>query len=361
MVPPAKLLRVPMALLALAISVLACDIPTDAPQWEQRWIIPGDETTVGVEELLPSRVQLTPDRSAFAVQVDPVVFQESLGSLCPACQPFDGQNAPKPPFLGDFQEVVVLPEEVEGAQVRSGRIQVVAMHDFGFDPLRPPGGGTGSITVAIRDGGPGGPILDSETVNGAQTAFGPDVTLVRTMDYSGPVSPEIWITVTINSPEGGLDPVHWVPVRIADRVQVTATSQELEATSALVDVSGESFDLIETDLDVEDLDEEVVDRIVSGAFDLEIGNPWSLGASFTLTIDGPTVPSPIAKLVTVPATPTSTVRVDFTESELRSFLGQPNVSMTGQGTVDPGSGAVTLEPDQTLTVDTRIDLVILIG
>jgi hypothetical protein len=350
-----------LPLIPLLVVASSCDIPTDSPQWEQRWIFPGDDTSLGVDELLPDDVTLTPDQSAFTVQVDPVSFEESLGNLCQACTPLDGQTAPKPPFQNDFDEIVSLPDQVVAAELRLGRVVVVAQHDLGFDPIRPPGGATGSLSMALRDGGPGGPVLDQVTVNGAETSFGPGEILTRTLEYSGPVSPEIWVTMSVDSPAGGLGAEHWVTVSLVDRIQVTATPTILEASSALVDVAGETFDLIETDLDVEDLDDELVDHVVSGAFILDIVNPWSLGASFTLTIDGPTMGPAITKLVTVPATPASTVRVEFTQSELQSFLGEPSVTMTGSGTVAPGTGPVTLEPGQTLTVDTSIDLVVLVG
>lgn len=351
----------PLFLVSLTALLSACDLPTDSPQWEQRWIVPGDETSLSVEELLPEDVQLTPDRSAFTVQVDPVDFQESLGGLCPACQPLNGQTTPKPPFQGDFNELVSLPDEVESAEVRAGQVVIVSQHDLSFDPIRPPGGATGSISISLRDGAPDGPELDGTVVNGAETSFGPGEVLSRTLSYSGPVGPELWVTVSVDSPAGGLGAQDWILIGLAQQIQVTANPQILEVTSASVVVAGQTFDLVETTLDVEDLDEELVDHVVSGAFILDIVNPWSLGASFTLTIDGPTLGAPIAKVVTVPATPTSTVRVDFSQAELRAFLGEPNLTMTGQGTVAPDAGAVNLEPAQTLTVDTRLDLVILIG
>jgi hypothetical protein len=293
--------------------------------------------------------------------VDPVVFQESLGSLCSVCQPLDGQNAPKPPFQGVFTETVSLPDEVETAEVRLGRVVVTAQHGLSFDPIRPPGGAPGVLTLSLRDGGPEGLTLAETVVNGTEQSFNPGEVLSRTLEYSGPVSSELWVVVNVDSPVGGLGVQDWVLVRLADQIQVTATPQVLEVISALVEVAGESFDLIQTSLDVEDLDEELVDRVVSGAFNLEIMNPWSLGASFTLTIDGPTMGSAITKVVTVPATAASSVRVEFTQAELQAFLGEPNISMTGQGTVAQNAPPVTLTPTQTLTVDTRLDLVILIG
>jgi len=349
-----------LALLGLA-TAMACDLPTEAPQWEQRWIVPADRTTVGVEELLPDEVLVTLDRSAFTVEVDPVSFHESLGSLCPACAPLDGLSVPKPPFQGDFHESVDLPEEVEAVQVRSGRIVVVARNGFGFDPLRPPGGSPGTVTLSLRDGGPGGVLLDSEVVDGASTSFAPGTLLTRVLEYAGPVGARLSVTAVIDSPAGGLDPGDRVLVRLADQLQVTATPQLLEVTSAVIQVAGRSFDVIETNLDVEDLDEALVERVRSGAFAMEISNPWGMGATFELTISGPTMGPPITKTVTVPAGANPTVRVDFSQGELRTFLGEPGVTLSGTGTVASGTGPVTVAPQQVLVIQTRLDLVLLMG
>jgi hypothetical protein len=169
------------------------------------------------------------------------------------------------------------------------------------------------------------------------------------------------VVTTVNSPAGGVDPGDWVLIRLQDQVSVTATPQDLEATSAVVDVVGETFQLIDTELDVEDLDEELVDHIVSGAIAMAVVNPWAIGASLTLSIDGPTMGAPVVKNVVVPAAPTSSLRVEFSQAELRSFLGEPGVTMSGSGTVAPGTGPVTITPDQLLVLDSTLDLVLLIG
>ena len=112
---------------------------------------------------------------------------------------------------------------------------------------------------------------------------------------------------------------------------------------------------------MEDLDDEIVDRVHSGAAIMEVSNPWAIGASLTLTIDGPTMAAPVVKVVAVPASPSSTVRVEFSQAELKSFLGQSGVTMSGDGTVAPEAGFVTVTPDQILLIDTELDLTIRIG
>jgi hypothetical protein len=70
---------------------------------------------------------------------------------------------------------------------------------------------------------------------------------------------------------------------------------------------------------------------------------------------------PVVLIASVPAAPVSTVEVELTQAELQAFLGEPNVVLVGQGTVDPNAGTVTLAPGQTLTIESKLDLVILIG
>lgn len=350
-----------VTLFAVAGTLVACDLPTEAPQWEQRWVIPGDDTFVGVEELLPDRVSLTSNGTGFTVAVDPVSFQESLGSLCAPCVPLGGQTVPKPAFQGTFSETVSLPEGVQSAQVREGTVRVVARNGMSFDPLRPPGGATGTATLTLRDGSPTGTVLDEVILDGADTSFGPGETLTRTLSYAGPVTSDLAVTVSVDSPAGGLQPPDWIHVSLTDELEVTATPEVLEVTSAVVTVAGRTFDLVDMALDVGDLDREVVDRVTSGAFDLEISNPWALGASVTLTISGPTLAGPIVKVVSVPAEPTSTVRVEFSESELQTFLGEPDVTLSGAGTVANDAGLVTVSPDQVLTVNARFDLILRVG
>lgn len=341
--------------------VSACDIPTGMPKLEQQWILPITETSIEVGEFLPERVGLNEDSTAFTVQVEPVVFEETLGALCPACQPLDGLTVPKPDFTGVFNEMVSLPEDVESAQVQEGMIVVEAENGFGFDPLRPPGGDPGTLRLALRDGGPTGSVLDEVLIDGTVDSFEPGATISRDLEYSGPVASDIFVTADVNSPAGGLEPGNWVPVRISDEIEVTATPEILEAASAEITVAGEVFDLGTTDLEVADISEDTVDKIQSGALMLELVNPWAVGAVLNLTINGPTMDAPVVLIAPIPASQTSSVRVEVSQAELRSFLGEPGVVMTGQGTVDLGAGTVTLAPGQIMTIDTKIDLVILVG
>jgi hypothetical protein len=66
-------------------------------------------------------------------------------------------------------------------------------------------------------------------------------------------------------------------------------------------------------------------------------------------------------IAAVPAAPVSTVEIELNVAELQAFLGEPGVVMTGQGTVAQDAGTATLAPRQIMLIDTKLDLVFLIG
>lgn len=350
-----------ISLLTVMSALGGCDIPTDAPILEQDWLVPISATSIDVGEFLPDDVDLNEDSSAFTFQVDPVLFSETLGGLCGACQGLDGLTVPKPPFEGDFHETLLLPSDVQSAEVLEGRVSVAARNLFGFDPLRPPGGEKGTVTLALHDGGPEGPVLDQIVVKGEDTSFGPGTTITRTLEYSGHVGSSLSLTVSVNSPAGGPQPGNWVTIRLNDEIRVTVTTELLEAESAEVSVKGEVFDLGVTNLNVADVSSDMVDQVKEGSFKFEIVNPWSVGGILNFTINGPTMEAPVILIGEVPPSPTSTVEVQVSEADLKAFLGEPNVTMSGQGTADQDAGTITVAPGQVMLIHTRLGLVIQVG
>lgn len=339
----------------------ACELPTESPRIEQDWTFPLTTLDVGVVELLPSGIGVNEDTTAFTVQVEGVDFEETLADLCDGCQGLDGLTVPKPAFQGMFEETFPLPDDIESAVVQEGEVEIEARNGFGFDPLRPPGGATGTVTLALRDGGPTGTILDQVVLDGTNTSFGPGTVLTRTLSYSGPIGSSLTVTVNINSPAGGAEPGNWVPIRLADRLEVDVDPGLVEASAAEVSVENRLFGIPTTDLDVEAIDKDLVDRIERGSVVLKVQNPWSVPATFNMAINGPTMPAPVNFIARVPASATSEVSVEFSTSDLKSFLGEEGVILGGQGTVDPGSGSVTLSPTQVMTVKSELAISIIIG
>jgi len=345
-----------LGLFVLAGVPASCDIPTASPRWETRWIVPAEETSISVAEILPDGVALSPDSSAFAIQVDPVSFSRSLGSLCGGCQPLNGQTVPKPAFQGSFQQSVSFPAQVVSVEVSQGTLTIQAKNGFGFDPLRPGGGNTGTLTLTVYDGDAGGPVVDRIVMDGATEAFAPGSTISKVLDLSGTLGNTLTVEVEVDSPAGDA-----TLIDTAQELTLSATPSEVLVSSADVQVANQDIQVAETALDVEDVDASIVDRVKSGAFEFDITNPWSIAASLSLVIDGPTMASPVTKSISIPASGTSTVRVEFTQADLRSFLGEPGVTLRGQGSVSATAGVVTISPTQTLVLDSRLDLVLTIG
>jgi len=159
----------------------------------------------------------------------------------------------------------------------------------------------------------------------------------------------------VNSPAGAS-----VTINTAQSLQVTATPGEILVSSATVNVAGQEVSFDPTELEVEDIEEDMADRVRSGAFELEILNPLGIPVSFTITISGDGF-SDIVKSLEVTGAASEVVRIEFTQEELKSFLGHTNVTLNGEGTV-PGSAAPsTVFPDQVITIDSKLDIVLTIG
>ena len=93
-------LAVSSAVLVLALA--GCDIPTEVPRWDTRWVIPAERTAFSVADLLPEGVTLAPGGGSFDVPLEGITLSESLAGMCPECAPLDGltrYNAPSGPIL----------------------------------------------------------------------------------------------------------------------------------------------------------------------------------------------------------------------------------------------------------------------
>lgn len=340
---------------AVVALLAGCDIPTDPPQVETRWIVPAQETSFGVAELLPGDVQLTADSSAFLVTLDPVVFSQSLGGICAACIAADGLTVPKPPFVGGFTGSVSMPAQVSYFEVIDGQVVLELFNGFNFDPIRPASGVYGTMTLDIMDSADN-EVLGTTAIDGEDTAFAPGTTLVTSVDLlAASVEGAIGVRITMDSPTG--DPV---TIDSSDLVQVTATPTDVRVARVAIDVANQVVDFDPVSLDVEDVERDLVDRIVSGAFVLDIVNPFEVAADFDLTISGPTI-STIQKSEVIGTATESTVVIEFTQAELRSFLGEPGVLLSGGAVVDAGAGTVIVEPGQSLLLTAALDVTLLLG
>lgn len=335
----------PRALFAAAAAILtltACDVPTEPPMFEPRWIIPVEETSLSVDELLPANVAVSGD--AFDVSVDPVSALETLGDLCPGCAAADGMVAPVPSFNGSFVSTQGLPADVDSAQVSGGSIDIEILNGFTFDPLD----NGGSVTISIADDLTG-EVLGELVLEDPTDDLQPNVPVFRSISVQpGSITGPIRATTTVDAPGG-----QSAFIDVSDEIQVTAIVQSLLVSSITVDVGSRSVTLDEQEVGLEDIDQEIADRIIEGSIILEIDNP------FGVSLDGTIEIGTTSKSFSITGAGASTVTLNYTGDELRSFIGQPNVFFRGSGVANGAS--VTIAPAQVMLIEATLDFTILIG
>jgi hypothetical protein len=338
------------ALLSLALA--ACDIPTDTPIVEQRWIIPAQNTSVAVSQLLPAGVTIS--GAQFAVNVPATTAGQSLGQVCPGCQALNGQTVPAPPFTTTMSSTASLPASVTGATLTSGNVTLAVTNGFSFDPTA----GGGSVTMTIRDGA-AGRVLGTATIASGSLPAGQTITRVVAASPGG-VGATISATTVIDS-RGGQQ----ATINTNQQISVTATPQSILVSAATVNVAGRSVSFSAQDLDVGDISDDVVGRIQQGAIILDITNPFNVAMTLQASIAWPEQggqPSgTLTRSVAIGSGATSTVQLAFTGEELKRFLGKEKVTLSGSGSVSGAAGAITVTPSQQVLVKARIDLTLRIG
>lgn len=337
------------------IGAAACEYPTDLPIVEQQWIAPIEDTRFGVDDLLPGDVTVSPDGSAFVVNFDPVSFSSTLGDICPACVAADGFTVPKPPFSGDIESGIDFPASVSSVTIVDGSVLIDITNGLNFDPLNPGGPASGELVIMVTDDADDD-VVASTTVDGATTTFAQGTTLNLNLPLQAvTVEGNIVATVTLTSPEG--DPV---TVDSSLPISIVATVSNARVSEVSIDVSNESVTLDPVSIDLEDIGDDIANRVVSGAFIIEVENPFGVAASVQFTIDGPTI-SPIQKSVDIGGAAMSTERVEFTGAEIQTMLGEPSLTLTGGAMVDPAAGIVTVQPGQELVFAASLDFTLQVG
>lgn len=340
-----------MLLVAGGLALSACEFPTVSPLIEQRWIVPIEETTISVDELLPEGVSVSGGN--FEVDVDELSLNESLGSLCAACAALNLTTAPKPAFNSTFTVTQELPADVELVVISSGSIAVSVTHNLGFDLIQPPGGEVGSLTIVVRNG-IGGPSIGTIVVDGTTETFASGATLNVTIDLDpATIGGTIELEVTIDSPAGGTAAIHWVPINTSNVLTATGEISSLLVSSATVNIDGQEVEFDPVEVGLDDLDSEMIARIQRGTLILDIENPFGVAVTGTIAI-GPT-----SKSFTITGGTTSSTSISYTAEELQSFLGQAGIVFSGSGITTGGS--IRVEPGQELSIEVTLDFTILIG
>ena len=373
--------RPEVGFIALAMLAAACTVPTEMPNWDVQWNLPVNVNDLGIDisQLpLPSGVTIDSTtaspavRTGFNAQVSALpAIVRTLGAQCSdaACQSSTNVTATKPAFSAppatsnltlaagsNLQSATLLP---------ASRIDIVIANGFSFDPLNPPGGNPGTVTIAVNNGAA---TLGTLTLTGPTSTLPAGATrtfsigLVGSFNSSSPIA----VTMTMDSPVGSAAQ----PVTLNRNQTFTVTpSATIKISSAVVSIAANALTPSSENMDLSDMDEMArrVENVstTQGAMLLEVTNPMTLGANATLTFTGTkTFPdsasrpmNTITKNISLPVgggtNTTSTITVPFTGIELREMLGS-NMTVTFNGSTVAGTTAVT--PTSKISTSARMRL-----
>jgi hypothetical protein len=360
--------RPEVGILALAL-LSACAIPTDAPNWDTTWNLPVPDKgslNIPIASFLPSGVTVAAGTPAtFSVQVaSSPPISRSLGANCPACP---NATAQKPSFtapLATSSVSLTAAANLTSAVLATGSQLVVAINNgYTFDPINPPGGAAGSVSITVSNNNLniGGPTV---LTGGTATIKAGQITNV-TIPLSGTIvsSSPITVAMTMVSPAGSAAQ----PVTMNSAQLFTASmTPTLNMSSATVAIPAQPISGQGSPIDLSNMDQKIINRVADttateGTLYLQVTNPLTLGASASIRLASPagslTPIVPVVKNFTLAAaanasTPNaSTIAVNLTGHELRSILGE-NLVVTFGGTTAAGSTVVT--PTQKIAVSSRL-------
>lgn len=336
--------------LVALVLLAACEIPTALPIYDTMWSVPAKSTSISINTLLPPQVTPTSDNSAFQVTLSPssASFTRSLAQDCAACGAANGLTVPKPPFSAGGSTSLAFPSSVSSATLVRDTLAVTITNGFNFDPLRPSASARGYLVIAVQNGST---VVGRDSVDGASTALPASGTLVRKIPLSGTIAAAsgLQIGLQVNSPLG--DPV---AIDASRTISVSGSVGTVFVSSAKVNVTNQAVSATPSSLNLSGIDSSITKRAGGATLELTVNNPIAVSGNLVVTLNGAT---PITKTVALSGG-TSAPSVPFTQSEVRSLLGQ-NVTMSVNGTV--GGSNVTVQPGQTLSVSSRFVLTLTVG
>lgn len=341
-------------LVLAALAVAACDVPTEPPMWEQTWVVPGENITLGVAEVLPAGVSVSADGSEFVTTVPATGVVATLGEMCADCSGMNGMVVPKPAFSHTVTTVTTLPAALVSASLTGEQFALDLDHDLSFDPLRPSAAADAERGYLLFEVSSDGAVIARDSISGDDQAFPAGVTLglivpaqpvdiTRTLD----------VAVTIYSPAGDE-----VEIDTTDRVSIQLLPSTVSMSQATIEASSIAVNAAAAELDLAGVDSTLVSRVRSGALRLDMMNPFEVEGTLSLDFD---VGSRTFQK-SLPVVPgASSVAVDFTGAELQDLLAAGNVAVTAAGTLSAPGGTLTLFPEDTMLMESLLELVILVG
>jgi len=212
------------------------------------------------------------------------------------------------------------------------------------------------MTLTAYDGSPLGRVLDRIDIGGAEQSFAPGSRITKTFSVEpGTIHGAVWVEAYLISPAGEL-----VVLDTSDRLSVSVTVHPMRISDAKVIVAGAAFAFTTVALDVEDIDDDVIERINDGALRLRVENQLELGATGVIEINAPAL-APIVKILHLDGARTSRERIGYTREEMRSILGTPGVVLTGAGAISSAAGPVVITPASKITAAADIEFEIELG
>jgi hypothetical protein len=336
-------------LLTLLCTAASCSIPTDTPTWDTEWTASAGTIAVTAADVLPDDV--SEDGQSFTVPVFPSTTTFMLSEFCAGCEAGGG---PKPPFEQTVAWEPATPVDVVGGVVVGGELRVRLRHGWGFDPLRPGGPETGSLTVELVD--LGGTSFGSASLDGGSSEFpsGADRDLVISLE-PGELEGGGVLLVDLSSPAGAdatLDPTAELSVSVLTGSSIRAGAVDIRIGDGDVESTALQFDLT-------DVDDEVEGHVERGALVLTTGNTLDLAIGGALDLR-PGQGAVITKALAVPKE-NAVQRFELSQEEIRSILGQL-VDVRARGRVIAGQdGTVRVEPADRLDLKLDLELTVRVG
>ena len=349
---PARLGRVGLLFVVAALS--GCDVPTDIPIFDVRWVFPIEDQSISVVEFLPTNVDTIGGN--FQVDVAPFALDQTLGFLCAACVSLNGLTVPKPAFTISYNQSGTLPTDVVSVVLVSGSISLGIQNNLGFDPIRPAAASPGTMTMTVYDGSIAGRVLGSVVLDGTTDAIPTgNLTTIPIALAPGTVTPTILTVVDLVSPLGDA-----VLINTGAGLNITASVGSILVSSATINVDGTVVNIDQTTLDVSDIDADVVTNIQTGSLILDVQNPFGVAIDVVVEIGGPGIVT-LQRNLSIGSGPTTSAALSYTGADLQSFLGKTGVFFRGSGTVTSPGVPATVTPTQEASLEASLDVTLELG
>lgn len=285
------------ALLGL-IGVASCDVYNTVvdpfPGLVQTWNLPASSSTISVASLLPSGVTIfstptstPPDSSGFQIDIASVNFSRRVGNDCQTCEALHGTMSNKPVFKLFANQASLLPANVVSATVLTGQVTLALTNNLSFDPLYV---NTGSATpqgflvltlssntqALVIDTIFGGPSVSATASGKLITPFPPGAVINRSYPLpTAIVSSSIRSDVELASPAGD----HLVPIDADGLITTAFGVPALQVASVQINVPNANLNSGEPEDLPADIGEDLMKRVIRGALELTISNPFAVAGT----------------------------------------------------------------------------------